>query len=507
MNYKYKTNKRLLSKSIIVFLSVMFFYLERLNVFAADDLSTAEPIKTLTITLSIFSGRPNPEWDLSDIDAKKFNQYTQFISTEPLCTKLGYRGFIINFSDGKLRYIHAEANPSLEKWLLSTASKKVDHKIIDSVYGILNKNTQLLSREQMYADFVRMFPRLNFYKQEDIHPGYRLAKEYSEELKVRVESGEFERAKILRNTLFDIFTTGSCWGFSKKKQVNRKERELGLAALLVLSAAIDEESLDNLKIFSLRDSETYPKRHIRFVLNTISANREKLTSSKREEKWEMEIEPVFRRFRLEYNYDNLEKKEALGKNPNKIARIKLLSETKELIEADNVFIGNCMDRFILYWLAPKLVKWKQERERITGEKALSLEEIEAYPEGLLMEYPNVKSLASDFSQEVGDLIEAAAKVRAVEQFNAGRIYKGYYLTHGVYSYSTTDNDLTILFKILPRVRSQNPLSIKLMDIQEVSVVRNVFPGGVIPEFGTILSVNMPLKQYLNLEFLRYFRDS
>lgn len=197
----------------------------------------------------------------------------------------------------------------------------------------------------------------------------------------------------------------------------------------------------------------------------------------------------------------------MGKNPNKIARIKLLSETKELIEADNVFIGNCMDRFILYWLAPKLVKWKQERERITGEKALSLEEIEAYPEGLLMEYPNVKSLASDFSQEIGDLIEAAAKVRAVEQFNAGRIYKGYYLTHGVYSYSTTDNDLTILFKILPSVRSQNPLSIKLMDIQEVSVVRNVFPGGVIPEFGTILSVNMPLKQYLNLAFLRYFKGS
>ena len=169
-------------------------------------------------------------------------------------------------------------------------------------------NARVLEKGEMEEYFTRSFLGVSFDKKTgDIHPGYRLAKRYSEELNEKVKSKDFARAVDLRDTLFHIFTTGAHWGFSKKNNtVKGEERECGLAALLVLSAAIDEDSLEKLKK-PLPNSEAYLRRHTRFVLDTITANREKLASPKRRDEELIYVEPTFHRFELEHHFNRLQK--------------------------------------------------------------------------------------------------------------------------------------------------------------------------------------------------------
>jgi len=194
--------------------------------------------------------------------------------------------------------------------------------------------------------------------------------------------------------------------------------------------------------------------------------------------------------------------EALGKNSAKIANKKLSIQTKELIEADNVFIGAIVDNFILYWLAPKFIDWS----RLKGEKEISLETIEANPKDILMLYPDVEDpkLAQEFAHDVAKRIENAAKVRAVEVFNAGKACQ-YYRSMGddpLYSYSTTDGDLVVLFSLHPYA-SLGGSKIKLSDIKWGEVIKNKGSGGIIP-FGRLLENRVLLEKYLQSEFLRYF---
>ncbi|MFS0757483.1 hypothetical protein ABC383_22670 [Noviherbaspirillum sp. 1P10PC] len=107
---------------------------------------------SVTVTLHVFSGRPDPAWELTDDQSKELSARLARISKSTLLKPpgiiggLGYRGFTINSVREKdlepEMYIHAGivdlarfgANlvsdaPDLEQWLLSTASQNVDARI------------------------------------------------------------------------------------------------------------------------------------------------------------------------------------------------------------------------------------------------------------------------------------------------------------------------------------------------------------------------------------------
>lgn len=94
------------------------------------------------VELDIFSGEPNPTWALTDADADSFvKQLAALQRTAPrqLSAKLGYRGFIIQCTQGtgawSVRLQNGVAHISqgaaayaddeqrrLERWLLNTGS-------------------------------------------------------------------------------------------------------------------------------------------------------------------------------------------------------------------------------------------------------------------------------------------------------------------------------------------------------------------------------------------------
>lgn len=115
---------------------------------------------SVTVTLHVFSGRPDPTWELSSPQAQELvdrlaKMHTTTLSKPPgLVGRLGYRGFSINsVQEPRLEphiYTHAgvvdfarfEMNrisnsPELEDWLLSTAGTAVDDQIRHYVSGDL----------------------------------------------------------------------------------------------------------------------------------------------------------------------------------------------------------------------------------------------------------------------------------------------------------------------------------------------------------------------------------
>jgi hypothetical protein len=100
---------------------------------------------SLTITLNIFSGRPDPVWTVPDEAAVEFTERISTIATASTMKPpgvlggLGYRGFSVRRDEeAEAMYVHAgivdagPASPTLvagdreiEKWLLSTAGDQV----------------------------------------------------------------------------------------------------------------------------------------------------------------------------------------------------------------------------------------------------------------------------------------------------------------------------------------------------------------------------------------------
>lgn len=98
------------------------------------------------VTLSVYSGRPDPEWDLVGEDLEfffgtleKMAPMSRTVEPSP-SNQLGYRGFFVNYCDGsdhpqtlhvydgKAGYEYAEwyfkPDHGLEDWLIEKASEK-----------------------------------------------------------------------------------------------------------------------------------------------------------------------------------------------------------------------------------------------------------------------------------------------------------------------------------------------------------------------------------------------
>ena len=117
----------------------------------------------LEVVLNVYSGRPNPQWTLTDAQESAFlaqlDQVTKTTLTKPsgVLPRLGYRGFqvsrlprspqgplslyiedqIIDF--GQFEPNRIADNRDLEKWLLDTAKETLPPKVRASVTNELNK--------------------------------------------------------------------------------------------------------------------------------------------------------------------------------------------------------------------------------------------------------------------------------------------------------------------------------------------------------------------------------
>ncbi len=123
-----------------------------------------------TVTLHVFSGRPDPAWELTDAQVAELSKKLQGLSSTTLTKPpgiigaLGYRGFTISaVGESKLEaetYIHAGVidqgrydvnlladSPDIEEWLLNTGGDIIESDVSQLVQGELRR-TELFSSER-----------------------------------------------------------------------------------------------------------------------------------------------------------------------------------------------------------------------------------------------------------------------------------------------------------------------------------------------------------------------
>jgi hypothetical protein len=131
----------------------------------------------MIITLDIFSGRKNPQFDLDEKDAKKFAERfagKTALSAENVESPLGFRGFIVEaatdvklpdnipnrFHVGgiasssfgakakslKAPMLSSDENDDAVKWLLSKAKNAVDEEIFNAVKDTLSQRKKSLNK-------------------------------------------------------------------------------------------------------------------------------------------------------------------------------------------------------------------------------------------------------------------------------------------------------------------------------------------------------------------------
>jgi hypothetical protein len=113
------------------------------------------------VTLDVFSGKPNPTWELSQEQQTEFMikisglEHTEDIQKS---SRLGYRGLIveekinpkvqriielndgvIRIFEGKLASILKDKDSEIERWLLHTAPKIIDKDLLNSIEEKLKK--------------------------------------------------------------------------------------------------------------------------------------------------------------------------------------------------------------------------------------------------------------------------------------------------------------------------------------------------------------------------------
>jgi hypothetical protein len=121
----------------------------------ADTGQTVTPTSTSHVELDIFSGRPNPTWELSAADtATLVGMIGSLPPSQPadLPTPLGYRGFlvsvnepesgsvarigacqgIVEYQSREIKY-YADPDRKVELWLLATARPYIDRQLYDSL--------------------------------------------------------------------------------------------------------------------------------------------------------------------------------------------------------------------------------------------------------------------------------------------------------------------------------------------------------------------------------------
>jgi len=126
-------------------------------VFAAascgDD--SANSRGSAVVTLDVFSGLPNPTWELTpeqtasllarwdDLEGSAAAEYSGH---------LGYRGVIIDFADGSRIWVsrgvamdestasaRSDGDGSLEAWIVTTGQATVDPALLDEVLGAIDQ--------------------------------------------------------------------------------------------------------------------------------------------------------------------------------------------------------------------------------------------------------------------------------------------------------------------------------------------------------------------------------
>lgn len=130
------------------FLIVFLCFLLSLSLVQAED-------NKVEVTLQIFSGMPNPSWELSADQLAAFEgmvksiKRTTLIQPPGMFGSLGYRGFVVTYHNNKKSeqlYIHSRIvkrgafqlnlvaeNQDLENWLLSTSIRAIDKELFSYV--------------------------------------------------------------------------------------------------------------------------------------------------------------------------------------------------------------------------------------------------------------------------------------------------------------------------------------------------------------------------------------
>src|SRR2546423_15710998 len=94
-----------------------------------------------TVTLFIFSGRPDPKWQLTDEDARALSERLRSVTSAPEASNLGYRGFLLESNDSGLpsRMIVRGA-PEVERLLLRTGEQVLSPEITRVVADTIKSN-------------------------------------------------------------------------------------------------------------------------------------------------------------------------------------------------------------------------------------------------------------------------------------------------------------------------------------------------------------------------------
>jgi hypothetical protein len=84
-----------------------------------------------TVTLLIFSGRPDPTWDLATGEVDALLPHLRDVAPAPQISGLGYRGFLVRSNDpGVPSELVVRNSPELERLLLSTGERRLAPEII-----------------------------------------------------------------------------------------------------------------------------------------------------------------------------------------------------------------------------------------------------------------------------------------------------------------------------------------------------------------------------------------
>ncbi len=116
---------------------------------------TATPAAASHVELDVFSGLPNPTWELSAADTATLTGMIGSLSPSPpvdLPTPLGYRGFLVSVGEpgsesaatvrayqgiveyrGRETKYYTDPDKQVERWLLATARPYIDRQLYDSL--------------------------------------------------------------------------------------------------------------------------------------------------------------------------------------------------------------------------------------------------------------------------------------------------------------------------------------------------------------------------------------
>lgn len=114
------------------------------------------PLADAQVTLSIFSGRADPTWTLSALEAKEFNKILASLPSQAkleMFEGLGYRGFgvktganlyqvyngVVRSGDGNDALYYNDAGKKLEQFLLATSQKTLEADIYTLVKDQISK--------------------------------------------------------------------------------------------------------------------------------------------------------------------------------------------------------------------------------------------------------------------------------------------------------------------------------------------------------------------------------